>query len=142
VFFVPACVSPFKKKSDLMPLRERLRLLRAALKGHPAFKLELCEIRRPGPSYTVDTLRLLKKRFGPQSTLYFICGADTLCGLSRWKSPRKVLQLCRFAVANRPCYSRPKRVRPGMVYFQMPPAAVSSTKIRRKKGPLSKRKIR
>lgn len=140
VLFVPAGVSPFKKSSDLMPLKKRLGLLKKAIAGKPAFKIDLCEVEREGPSYTVDTLRHLKKKLGRKTMLYFLCGADAARGLSRWKSPGEVLQLCRFAVANRPGYRRPK-FRPGMVQFQMPPEAVSSTAIRRRqKGSLSKPK--
>lgn len=132
VLFIPANVSPLKKASDLLPLDLRLELLRKALKGRPGYKIDLCEVKRGGRSYTVDTLRRLRRKYGRSTMLYFICGADTVRRLSRWKSPREVLKLCRFAVANRPGYPRLARVRPGIVSFEMAPVAVSSSSIRRR----------
>lgn len=131
VLFIPTHVSPLKKASDLLPLSLRLGLLRAALKGRRRYRLELCEVRRGGTSYTVDTLRYLRRKLGAETVLFFICGADTVKRLSRWKSPRKVLQYCRFVAANRPGEAR-VRVRPGILALEMPPVDVSASEIRRR----------
>lgn len=131
VLFVPTHVSPLKKAADLLPPDVRIDLLRAALKGKRGFCLELCEVRRGGTSYTIDTLRQLRRRFGGSVSFYFICGADAVRRLSRWKSPREVLQLCRFVAANRPGQPR-VRVRPGVLGLEMPPVAVSASAIRRR----------
>lgn len=131
VLFVPTHASPLKKASGLLPQELRVALLRAALKGRPGFRLDLCEIRRGGTSYTVDTLRQMRRRFGRRASLYFICGADAVRRLSRWKSPREVLKLCRFVAANRPGQPR-VRVRPGVLGLEMPPMAVSASDVRRR----------
>ncbi len=131
VLFIPTHTSPLKNASDLLPLKLRVELLRAALKKRPGCRVDLTEARRGGTSYTVDTLKVLKRRFGRRSVLYFICGSDTVKRLSRWKSPRKVLQLCHFLAANRPGEPR-VRVQPGISALEMPPIAISASIIRRR----------
>ena len=102
VIFVPSFHTPLKEKEKLLPVALRLRLLRVALKRQPHFFVSDCEIKRGGRSFTVDTLGFFKKKFGKDSTLFFLTGADVLKNLSRWKSPDKVLKLSRFVVATRP----------------------------------------
>jgi nicotinate-nucleotide adenylyltransferase len=102
IIFVPSFHTPFKEKEKLIPGKLRLRLLRAALKEYPHFSVSDCEIKRGGASFTVDTLKFFEKKFGDGATLFFLTGADVLKGLSRWKSPEKVLKLSRFVVATRP----------------------------------------
>lgn len=131
VLFVPTHLSPMKKAAELLPAALRLRLLRVALKGRKGFALELCELRRKGTSYTVDTLRFLRRRWGRSTSLYFICGADALRRLSRWKSPREVLQLCRFIAANRPGQALPKP-RARVLVMAMPACRISASQVRRR----------
>ena len=133
VYFVPSRQNPLKKKDDLLPQALRVKRLRAAIKNHPEFKISLCELRRPRPSYTVDTLRLFKKKFGKRTELYFLSGADTLKSLSKWKSLHQVFQLCRFVVMSRPGFrmTGPKKVMDHILRLSFDAAPVSSTEIRR-----------
>ncbi len=108
VLFVPSHVTPLKKEEELLPGALRVRLLRRALRRHRLFSLSLSEMTRGGVSYTVDTLAHFKKKF-KGATLYFLCGADTLKALSRWKDPERVLRLCRFTVFSRPGEGRFKK---------------------------------
>ena len=101
IYFVPSHRTPLKK-GDLLPVPVRLRCLREALRGKKHFAVSDEEVRRGGTSYTVDTLRAFKKKFGKGTTLYFLAGADNAKNLSRWKSPAKVLNLCRFTILSRP----------------------------------------
>ena len=91
IYFVPSHRTPFKKKEDLFPDPLRLRLLKIALKDRPNFFISLCEMKRKGMSYTVDTLRFFRKRFGKDAQLFFLAGGDTLKNLSRWKSFKEAL---------------------------------------------------
>ncbi len=102
LIFVPSFHTPLKEKENLLPAGMRLRLLRAAVKKYPGFFVSDCEVRRGGKSFTVETLRFFKKKFGKDATLFFLTGADVLDNLSRWKSLDKVLELSRFVVASRP----------------------------------------
>ncbi len=129
VIFVPSFHTPLKSKETLLPATLRIKLLKTALKKLPDFSVSLCEMKRKGVSFTVDTLKLFKRKFGKGAQLFFLCGADTLKNWPRWKSKDKVLELCHFVVMTRPGY-RPKRL-PAQAHF-MPFDAlpVSSSVIR------------
>ena len=131
VIFVPSFNTPLKSKEVLLPARLRIQLLKTALKAFPDFSISLCEMKRKGVSFTVDTLKFFKRRFGEGASLFFLCGADTLKNLPRWKSKNEVLKLCRFVVMTRPGHL-PKKL-PAQVHF-MPFDAlpVSSSDIRKR----------
>ena len=56
------------------------------------------------PSYTVDTVELLRDEWGPDVEIYFIMGSDSLLELLTWHNPQRLIKLCHFAVVNRPGY--------------------------------------
>lgn len=130
VYFVPSNTTPLKK-GDLLPTPVRLRCLREALKGKKQFAVSTEEIDRGGTSYTVDTLKAFKKKYGKGSVLYFLAGADNAKNLSRWKSPAKVLNLCRFTILSRPGAARSKTP-PNVLWAAFPALNVSSSEVRRR----------
>lgn len=129
VIFVPSCQNPLKDRSNLEAPGTRVARLRKAIKKSPFFSLSLCEIKRKGLSYTVDTLEYFKKEFGKKNTLYFLAGADSLKNFSRWKSPKRILKLCRFAVFSRPDFPI-RRLPEGALFVSMDALNLSSTRIR------------
>src|SRR5579864_1238908 len=74
VLFIPAAVSPLKPARALAPAGDRWALLKTALRGNPLFRASDLELRRGGPSYSVDTLRELQRR--TRARLYWILGTD------------------------------------------------------------------
>jgi nicotinate-nucleotide adenylyltransferase len=102
VVFVPSRLTPLKNAQDLLPAGARARLLKRAVRGDRRFEVSLCEMKRSGVSYTVDTLKFFKKKYGARAVLYFLAGNDTVRNLPRWKKLPEVLRLCRFAVFSRP----------------------------------------
>ena len=137
VIFVPAYQNPLKhvgnRHAYSLPQATRIRLLREALKkSSPRFSVSLCEIRRQGPSYTVDTLRYFKKRY-PKAMLYFLSGADVLKNLKRWRAFGEVTRLSRFVVMTRPGHRLSKAPR-GVLTLPFDALPISSTRIRRKPG--------
>jgi nicotinate-nucleotide adenylyltransferase len=104
VYFVPANHPPHKLDEPISSLQDRVAMLRLALDNNPFFVLSLIEGNRPGPSYTVDTLKLLQSEFPPASELYFIMGLDSLRDLPTWHQPQELIQLARLAVLRRPGY--------------------------------------
>lgn len=130
LYFVPSNVTPLKNKAVLMPAKERVRKLRRILKRSPKFKLSLYEVGRPGPSYSVDTIKHFREKFGSKNSFYFISGADTLKNLSRWKNMNEILDLCHFVVGSRPGY-RVKNVPARVLYMPFEALDISSTGIRR-----------
>ncbi len=130
VIFVPSRVNPLKNEQELLPAAFRVRLLRLALRGHRVFSVSLCELARGGRSYTVDTLEYFRKKF-KGATLYFLCGADTMKGLSRWKKPGRVLELCRFTVFSRPGHGRLRKDK-RILRVPLDALPVSSSEVRRR----------
>ena len=101
VLFVPAQVSPFKTGRTTTPAALRARMVQEAIADNPHFGLWAGELDRPGPSFTVDTLRQLASEF-PGVDLWFLTGADTLRDLPQWREPETILRLAFLAVGERP----------------------------------------
>lgn len=131
IIFVPSYRTPLKDPKVLLPAPVRLGCLRSAIRSHKHFYVSDHEIRRKGVSYTVDTLRYFQRKFGSKKTLYFLAGADTARNLSRWKSPDKVIKLCRFTVFSRPGVQK-SRTWPGVLWVHFPALKISSSEIRRR----------
>jgi nicotinate-nucleotide adenylyltransferase len=135
VVFMPAGAPPHKRRPDLSPAALRLALTRAAVRGRPGFRVSSLEARRRGPSFTVDTLRALKRRW-PRAELYLLIGADSLRELGTWHEPEELLRLATPVVAARPPRgerpARGPRVRSRRkpVLLDNPPLGVSSSLVR------------
>ena len=83
------------------PAHHRLEMVRLAVAGDPAFVTDDREVRRPGPTYTVDTLdELAAGHHG--ADLFLLLGSDTLASLRDWHMPRRVLELAQVVVLDRP----------------------------------------
>lgn len=110
VIFIPAFDPPHKK--NLLDFTQRWQMLKLAIENIPLFELSDIEKQRSGKSYTIDTLRALKKQY-PEDQLIFIMGTDQFAELSTWKEPDKLFQLARIIVMRRPHYElikHPKKV--------------------------------
>ncbi len=83
---------PHKRGEAHTPAPQRAALVYAAIGDNPAFVLSTVEMERPGPHYTVDTLRLLRQQY-PREMLVFLMGADALLGFPSWRDPQGILSL-------------------------------------------------
>ncbi len=101
VLFIPCARQPLKPQDPVADAERRLAMLRLAIRGYARFALDTCELERPGPSYTVDTLRMLRVRW-PQERLVLILGADSAATLSRWRAADEIARLSEIAVLTRP----------------------------------------
>ena len=99
VIFVPAAVSPFKQE-PAADGETRLRMLRAAIANEPGFVADDSELRRPPPSYTVDSIERFRKQFG-DAEIYCLIGEDNVAGLSRWHRFDDLKRMVEFVVLNR-----------------------------------------
>jgi len=108
VIFIPSAAPPHKVVDKLASARDRLQMIKLAIRGHDRFEVDDLEIRRGGKSYSVDTLRELRRRH-PRATLYFIIGADSLQELHLWREVRRLVTLCTFVTVPRPGFE-PKPV--------------------------------
>ncbi len=101
VLFVPCARQPLKPAGPVADGVHRRAMLALALAGHPRFVVEPMELERPGPSYTVDTLRALHAR-EPRERFVLILGADAAAQLPRWRAADEVARLAEIAVLTRP----------------------------------------
>jgi len=101
VLFVPAGRPPHKRGARLSSAAARVAMTRLAVRGNPAFRLSTIEVRRGGPSFTVDTLRALRARHAG-ARLFLIMGEDSLDDFATWREPAAIARLATLAVARRP----------------------------------------
>lgn len=105
VIFVPAGDPPHKQGEPITAARHRLAMLELALASNPHFAISLVDMDRPGPSYTVETLRLLRAQWGEATDVYFIIGWDSLEDFPTWHDPGGILeQLTCLVAVQRPGY--------------------------------------
>ncbi len=103
--FVPAGHPPHKPDSLVAAAHHRLAMLELAVANNPHFSISRVDLERPGPSYTVETLRLLRQQWGEQTAIYFLIGWDSLEDLLTWRDPAGILAQLAFLVAvRRPGY--------------------------------------
>jgi nicotinate-nucleotide adenylyltransferase len=100
VTFVPAAVPPHREAPSASAI-DRYAMVALATAHDPGFVPWDGEIRRDGPSYTVDTAEALLGE-NPGAALTLIVGADNLALLAQWKEPARLLALCTVAVVGRP----------------------------------------
>ena len=104
VLFLPAGRPWLRDGQALTAADHRVEMVRLAVASNPHFEVWVDEIERPGPTYTIDTLRNLEAGLGPKSSLYFILGSDAMAQFHRWKEPERLLEIARWVVVKRPGY--------------------------------------
>lgn len=131
VLFVPAATPPHKMQRAVSPAEVRLALLERAIGDDARFEIADLELRRAGPSYTVDTLRELRKS-RPAAELYFLVGVDQFRELSTWRAPEEVARLARLVVLSRGESDIAGLAGPPHLPLTVSRVDVSSTEIRRR----------
>ena len=103
VLYVPARLSPHK---DATPTdaRHRVAMLALAIQGRSDWTIDLQELDREPPSYTIDTLRAIRTRH-PGDELWLLMGTDILAGFDRWRQPEEILKIGRIAAFEREPYA-------------------------------------
>ncbi len=137
VMLMPARIPPHKAVDDEPGPEHRLELCRVAIDDDQRFTVSDLEMRRSGPSYTVDTLNELHTQ-DPDTEMFLIVGGDVAAGLPRWHEPERVLALATPAIAKRPGTPQVSidealgTLRGGerACFFRMPRVAFSSTMVR------------
>ena len=141
VIFIPAGQPRLRGDEYLTPAIDRLRMVELAIGDNPHFQVCDIEIQRSGPTYTVDTLVELGQRLGPDTSLYFIVGADILGQFHRWKDPEKVLEACHLVVVSRPghqdddwpeWFRGADSAKDKVIQLEIPMVDISGTEIRRR----------
>ncbi len=100
VIFLPAAISPLKKAAPVASGELRLAMLRAAIKGEPKFAADDCELRRPPPSYTIDTVDEVQRR-NSDTAIYCLIGEDNVDTLTKWYRFTELEKMVHFVVLDR-----------------------------------------
>ena len=102
ILFIPTSHPPHKPNGSLAPAQDRYEMVRLAIASDSSLAISDVEIRRPGKSYTIDTIRLLQQEYGAQTQLFFLIGLDAFLDFPSWRDPLTLLTLCSFVVLSRP----------------------------------------
>jgi nicotinate-nucleotide adenylyltransferase len=102
ILFVPNHVPPHKPDQILSRPEDRARMVELAIEDNSCFELSAVELERPGPSYTLDTMRHLRGRLGDGSRLLFLSGLDSLLTFHTWHEPDALLDEFELAFLARP----------------------------------------
>lgn len=146
---VPARVPPHREAPQVSA-EHRAAMVALAVNGDGHLSCDRRELRRHGPSYTVDTLASLREEFGPRQPLAWVVGADAAAGLADWHRWRELFRLAHLIVVARPgavlatagIVGEELRARTcgeaaltreaagGVCYCELTPQPISSTQIR------------
>ena len=145
VIFIPTGDPPHKIEDLLAHAEDRYLMTVIATSSNSSFFVYRIEIDRKGKSYTIDTVKELRKLFGSGSELYFITGADAILEILTWKNTREIVTLAKFIAATRPGYdlSKIKELKTTLFdsedeadrrifIMEIPALAISSTDIRQR----------
>lgn len=101
LLFIPAASPPHKLRAPLAPFADRLAMLRLALAGKDGFAISEMERDRPGPSYSIDTLKELRQQLGDEVRLFFCIGMDAFAEITSWKEYGELFRYADFVVVER-----------------------------------------
>lgn len=122
---------PWQKSAagDVSPAADRLAMAAAAVEGVGGLAVSDMEIRRGGPTYTVDTLEQIRMEH-PDAELFWILGADAAGGLATWHRYTELTSLCTIVVVDRPGARLEVPEGIEVVFVEAPRLDVSSTELR------------
>ena len=134
VVFVPTGQPWQKEGREVSAAEDRYLMTVIATASNPRFSVSRLDIDRPGPTYTIDTLRDLRVERGPDAEFFFITGADALSRMMSWQDVDELFSLAHFVGATRPGHRLTDRGLPEdkVSLVEIPALAISSTGCRRR----------
>ncbi len=132
VVFVPAHIPPHKDVEGDCPSSDRLNMVRLALEGDSRFEISTYEIDKKEVSYSIDTIKHFKEKYGTGTELYFLIGSDWIKELSTWKDIDKILEEVTFVAVNRPGFEGKTEYKNKVKEIFIPGIDVSSSDIRKR----------
>ncbi len=144
IILIPARRSPHKQKQPAAADTDRLAMLQLATENNSKFQISNIELNRAEPSYTIDTVRQLRLKYGQDAEFYWLLGSDMLRDLPLWHKINELLDECCICLMNRGGYEKPdfdslkgklspeniEKLRRNMI--ETPLIKISSTEIREK----------
>lgn len=132
IIFIPTYLPPHKTDVKITPARHRYNMVRLAIAGNKRFEASNIEIKRKGRSYSVETLRQVRRRYGNSAEIFFITGSDSMQELDKWKDLRGILRLCSFVVVKRPGFAI-KNISTSFIILNIDAKDISATDIRNRR---------
>ena len=132
VLFVPTGRPWQKDRTEVSPAEDRYLMTVVATASNPDFAVSRIDVDRPGPTYTVDTLRALRTAFGSDTELFFITGADALTQILGWHDVDDLFGLAHFIGCTRPGHDLSADGLPEgrVTLLEIPALSISSTDCR------------
>ncbi|MFZ3588230.1 nicotinate-nucleotide adenylyltransferase [Bacillus sp. DJP31] len=127
IWFMPAQIPPHKEAGNVTKSTDRLRMVKLAIDGHIHFHVQPIELERQGPSYSLDTVKLLKEKY-KKYDFYFIIGGDMIEYLPKWYKIEELLSLLTFVGVGRTGFSHHTKY--PIISLDTPLFDISSTFIR------------
>jgi nicotinate-nucleotide adenylyltransferase len=130
VIFIPAGIPPHKS-SPIASIEDRVKMVRSAIRENPAFEISTVETEMRRCSYTIETVRKIKKGLGEDKDYWFIIGSDTVPELKDWKGIEALLSEITFVAVMRHGFPT-DGADPRIQRITTPTLPISSTEIREK----------
>jgi nicotinate-nucleotide adenylyltransferase len=137
VLFITAGQPPHKPEAVEAEAVHRYNMVRLSVQDNEHFECSRIELDRPGPSYTIDTVRQILGLYGEDTRVYLLVGADEAREFMTWRDPYGIKELSTIVVANRPGYpvsdvltALPSDFASAVKPLEMPGVDISSTDIR------------
>ncbi|WHX39388.1 nicotinate-nucleotide adenylyltransferase [Mesobacillus sp. AQ2] len=127
VWFMPNQVPPHKTVNMPISNSDRLEMLELAIADNQKFRVEKAELERSGPSYTYETMKILKAK-NKEIDFYFIIGGDMVEYLPKWHKIDELLEMVKFVGVSRPSYTTETEY--DILYAETPQMDISSSMIR------------
>ena len=102
LYFIPSALPPHKDTQDVVSIVDRLEMTRLAVTDNPEFILSDVELKRPGLSFTIDTVRHFKKSLNANVDLFLIMGIDAFLEIDTWKSFKQLFRILPMIIMTRP----------------------------------------
>ena len=107
IIFIPARRSPHKNFLPVADGDMRLEMISIAIADKDKYTVSDCELKRPEPSFTLDTIRNIKSEYPKNSLFYWLLGADMVKDLPKWHKIHELIDECHLCVMLRPGFEQP-----------------------------------
>lgn len=108
VIFIPSARPPHKDANDIIDPHHRYMMTLLATEDNPHFEVSRIELDRPGRSFTIETVKEMKKMYNNNAEIHWIVGADSILEMRSWKCVDELINICSFVGINRPGYDLSK----------------------------------
>ena len=133
ILFLVSAHPPHKRPAELSSWADRRQMVTLAIQDNERFEVSDLERERSGPSYTFETMEVMRAQYGRRYHLHFIVGADSILEISTWRRPERLLDSGMLVVVPRPGFdlsTLDQKIQDHVTIVQTPLVEISSSDIR------------